>query len=54
MNPVTLEAIKLFLEMKKTASAEMKEQLQAMIEKMVFICDKDIDQAYMKYSTVLN
>lgn len=53
MNPVSLEAIKLLLTMADTTSIDAeKTRLLKMVESLIFIMEKDIEQAFQKYSTV--
>lgn len=56
MNPVTLEAIKLLLELNDNPNISMDQKVTNLqiIEKMLFIIEKDVNQAYAKYSAVLN
>lgn len=53
MNPISLDAIKLLLDMQALSSKEEdKSKFQKMIDSLVFIMEKDIEQAFQKYSTV--
>lgn len=54
MNPTTLEAIKLFLEMQNNTliTAGQKEQTLLMIDKLLMIMQKDVQQAYEKYASI--
>lgn len=54
MNPVTLDAIKLFLDLLARTDIEAEQKrLTSMVDKLIFIVEKDIDQAYAKYSSIL-
>ena len=53
MNPVSLEAIRLLLGLvAETDKEEEKKRLLKMVDSLVFIMEKDIEQAFQKYSTV--
>lgn len=53
MNPVSLDAIRLLLGLADaTDKTEEKARLLKMVEQLVFIIEKDIEQAFQKYSTV--
>jgi hypothetical protein len=53
MNPVSLEAIRLLLGLiDSTDKDEEKKRLLKMVDNLVFIMEKDIEQAYQKYATV--
>lgn len=54
MNPTTLEAIKLFLEMQNNTllTEAQKKQTLLMMDKLLMIIEKDVQQAYEKYATI--
>lgn len=54
MNPTTLEAVKLLLELQNQSlvTKEQKELALKMIDKLLFIMSKDVDQGYEKYAQV--
>ena len=54
MNPTTLEAIKLFLEMQNNTlvTDEQKKQTLLMLDKLLMIMEKDVQQAYEKYASI--
>ena len=53
MNPVSLEEIRLLLGLaENTTKEEEKKRLLKMVDNLVFIMEKDIEQAYSKYATV--
>lgn len=54
MNPTTLEAIKLFLEMQHNTlvTDEQKKQTLLMLDKLLMIMEKDVQQAYEKYASI--
>jgi hypothetical protein len=53
MNPVSLEAIRVLLGLAEGTTKEAeKARLLKMVDQLVFIMEKDIEQAFEKYSTV--
>lgn len=54
MNPTTLEAVKLLLELQNSTllTGEQKETALKMVDKLLFIMTKDVDQGYEKYAQV--
>ena len=53
MNPVSLDAIRLLLGLiDQTEVKEEQARLTRMIDNLLFIMEKDIEQAFQKYSTV--
>lgn len=53
MNPVSLDAIRLLLGLSEaTDKEEEKARLLKMVDNLIFIMEKDIEQAFHKYSTV--
>jgi hypothetical protein len=52
MNAITIEAIKLLLSMLEVAKEEEKQRLSKMVESLVCIMEKDIEQAFQRYASV--
>lgn len=54
MNPVSLDAIKLLLDMKalNPNDIEYGKRLDKIVESLLFIIEKDVEQAFQKYSSV--
>lgn len=53
MNPVSLDAIKLLMDLSALTDKESEKLRYAkVIEQLLFIMEKDVEQAFQKYSTV--
>lgn len=53
MNAITIEAIKLLLQMSDIESdTTKKNKLATMVDKLLSIMEKDIDHAFQQYATV--
>lgn len=53
MNPTSLEAIRVFLGLIDIETKESEKiRLKKMIDQLIFVMEKDIEQAFQKYSTV--
>lgn len=54
MNPITLNAIKLFSELlKETDSTEIKASAKKILDQLIHICAVEVEEAYKKYSSIV-